>query len=52
MKQNHKFCSCGKKIEEARLIATKYQARTCIKCMNSNDVQKVAGFPVISGKSA
>jgi len=45
-------CSnCGNQIEKARLDASKGKATTCIKCMHSNDVAKVAGFPVISGKN-
>ncbi len=45
------ICKCGKHIEQARLDATKGQAKTCISCMKSNDVEKVAGFPIISGKN-
>lgn len=39
-----KFCSCGSPIEQARLDATKGQAKTCIKCMHSNDVSRKAGY--------
>jgi hypothetical protein len=46
-----KKCSCGSLIEEARLKATHGKAMTCISCMKSSDVSRVAGFPIISGKN-
>lgn len=38
------YCKCGRKIEEARMKATHGKAKTCMKCMNGNDVPRVAGF--------
>ena len=46
-----KFCKCGSRIEQARLNATKGSAKTCIKCMNSNDVNRKKAIPIISGKT-
>lgn len=43
--------NCGNEIEEARRKASKGMAKTCIKCMNEKDVGRVAGFPIISGKT-
>lgn len=45
------FCKCGKAIEKPRLEATKGRATTCISCMHSHDVGRVAGLPLHTGKT-
>lgn len=52
MKLSDKPCSnCSKMIEQARLDASKGKANTCISCMHGNDVSKISGFTIISGKN-
>ncbi len=49
----NKHCiSCGKEIEQARLDATQQKAKTCISCMQGKDVARVAGMPMITGKTS